>query len=80
MRCIGFLENRETDFEITCVMRVLGSVLFAQASIRACRLEPLPEIRTVRLCCDSDIVDGCEKDNADVWVSRVLVSRVLVWL
>jgi hypothetical protein len=40
----------------------------------------LPEIRTVRLCCDSDIVDGCEKDNADVWVSRVLVSRVLVWL
>jgi hypothetical protein len=47
-------------------MRVLGSVLFAQASIRAWRLEPLPEIRTVRLCCDSDIVDGCEKDNADV--------------
>jgi hypothetical protein len=66
MCCIGFLENRETDFEITCVMRVLGSVLFAQASIRAWRLEPLPEIRTVRLCCDSDIVDECEKDNADV--------------
>lgn len=34
---------------MTCVMRVFGSAPDAQASMRACRLEPLPEMRTVRL-------------------------------
>lgn len=43
-------------FDMTCVMRVFGSLPDAQASMRACRLEPLPEMRTVRLCCESDMV------------------------
>ena len=63
---LGLWRNGEADFEITCVMRVLGSVLFAQASIRAWRLEPLPEIRTVRLCCDSAIVGKCGEESAKV--------------
>jgi hypothetical protein len=45
-----------TDFEITCLMRVFGSAPDAQASIRAWRFEPLPEIRTVRLNCRSAIM------------------------
>lgn len=40
-------------------MRVLGSAPDAQASMRAWRFEPLPEIRTVRLCCCSVIVHVC---------------------
>lgn len=44
-----FWRRRVTDFEITCVMRVFGRVEEAQASIRACRFEPLPEIRTTML-------------------------------
>lgn len=46
-------------FEITCVMRVLGRAEEAQASMRAWRLEPLPEMRTTRLYWDSDMVGGC---------------------
>lgn len=42
---------------MTCVMRVFGSAPDAQASIRACRLEPLPEMRTVRLYCRSAIAE-----------------------
>lgn len=36
-------------FEITCEMRAFCSLPDAQASMRACRLDPLPEIRTTRL-------------------------------
>jgi hypothetical protein len=41
-------------------MRVLGSLSVPHASIRACRLDPLPEIRTTRLCCESDMLQGTE--------------------
>lgn len=37
-------------------MDVLGSASVPHASIRAWRLEPLPEIRTVRLYCGAMIV------------------------
>jgi hypothetical protein len=36
-------------FDITCVMRVLERADDAQASMRACRLDPFPDIRTTRL-------------------------------
>ena len=49
-------EEGMTDLDMTCVMRVLESAPDAQASMRACRFEPLPEISTVRLYCVSDIV------------------------
>ena len=45
-----------TYFEITCVMRVLGRAEEAQASMRAWRLEPLPDMRTVMLNFDSAII------------------------
>ena len=38
-------------------MCVFGSALDAQASMRAWRFEPLPEIRTVRLYCWIAIVN-----------------------
>jgi hypothetical protein len=43
-------------FDITCVMRVFGSAPDAQASMRAWRFEPLPDISTVRLNCRSVIL------------------------
>lgn len=42
-------------------MRVLGSAEDAQASMRACKLEPLPEMRTTRLYCDDDML--CLQDG-----------------
>ena len=45
-------------FEITCVIFVLGSASVLHASMRACRFVPLPEIRTVRLCCCAIVVGG----------------------
>jgi hypothetical protein len=61
-------------------MRVLGSVLFAQASIRAWRLEPLPEIRTVRLCCDSAIVGECGEECKGMSVkSACVIASARCW-
>jgi hypothetical protein len=45
---------------MTCVMRVLGSLPDAHASMRAWRFEPLPDMRTVRLCCEPDIFEEYE--------------------
>jgi hypothetical protein len=42
-------------FDMTCETRVLGSLPDAHASIRACRLDPLPDMRTARLCCGTDM-------------------------
>lgn len=44
-------------FEITWIMRVLERAGVFAASMRACRLEPLPEIRTAMLCCVSGMVN-----------------------
>jgi hypothetical protein len=56
---------------MTCVMRVLGSLLDAQASMRAWRFEPLPDMRTVRLCCESDMLEeygtGGRESYCIVW-------------
>jgi hypothetical protein len=45
----------EMYFDITWVIRVFGSEEEAQASMRACKLEPFPDMRTVRLYCGADI-------------------------
>lgn len=45
-------------FDMTCVIRALGSLPDAHASMRACRFEPLPEMSTTRLYCESAIVEG----------------------
>lgn len=45
----------EKYFDITWVMRVSGSAGVPHASIRACRFEPLPDIRTAMLYLDSDM-------------------------
>jgi hypothetical protein len=42
-------------FEITWEMRVLGSAPDVHASMRAWRFDPLPEMRTTRLCWESDM-------------------------
>ena len=43
-------------FEITCVIWVLGRAVVPHASMRAWRLVPLPEIRTVMLYLASAMV------------------------
>ena len=45
----GGLEGWGVYFDITRIMRVEGSAEEAQASMRACRFVPLPDMRTVSL-------------------------------
>jgi hypothetical protein len=52
-------------FDMTWVMRVLGSLSVPQASMRACRLDPLPDIRTTRLCCESAM--SSLQDRRQLW-------------
>jgi hypothetical protein len=58
---------------MTCVMRVFGSFPDAHASMRACRLEPLPDIRTAILCCESGMFqerNGCIVQQWDSLIVR----------
>jgi hypothetical protein len=58
--------HRDAYFDITCVMRVFASAEEAQASIRACKFEPLPEMRTVRLYCGGDDMMLQQEDGLSV--------------
>jgi hypothetical protein len=49
--------GERADFEITRSMRA-GRAEEAHASMRAWRLEPLPEMRTVRVCVGEAMMGG----------------------
>lgn len=60
-------------FDITCDMRVFGRLPFVQASMRAWRFDPLPDIRTQRLCCGGeDIVMCLERQVEDKGIKNEL--------
>jgi len=71
--------KRDAYFDITCVMRVFGSAEEAQASMRACRFEPLPEMRTVRLYCGGDMVRYCSLVCGAGSEKTVFLWRCLEW-
>jgi len=58
--------------DITCVTRVLGSAPDAHASMSAWRLDPLPDMRTVRLCCFSAMTAGGREEREGECVGIVL--------